>query len=102
VDIDPRQILVGLDGLCGIEMLGRDAGADDIDTVEAPLFGDLLHPPLPGEIAIGNLDVEVLAHLLSIEHCADRDADVSGALEARVLSADLLLHPRKLAFGGDQ
>src|SRR3984957_7067871 len=83
-------------------MLGRHAGADHIDAVEVRLFFDLPDPSLPGEIAVGNLDVEVLGHLLSIEDRTDRHADLGGALEARVLSGDLLLHPGQLAFGSDQ
>jgi hypothetical protein len=66
------------------------------------LFLDLLDPTLPGEVAIANLDVEVLGHLLAIENRTDRHADLGSALAARVLAADLLLHPGKLAFGGGQ
>jgi len=61
-----------------------------------------IEPPMPGEVTIGNLDVEVLSHLLSIENRPDRHADIGGTLEAGVLPAHLLFHPLQLAFGSNQ
>src|SRR5437588_7499478 len=83
-------------------MLGRHAGAQNIDAVEARLLLDLFEPPMPGEVTIGSLDVEVLGHLLSINDRADRHADIGGTLEAGVLPAHLLFHPPQLAFGSNQ
>src|SRR5271157_2222572 len=56
---DAGQILVGLNGFFGIEMLGRYAGSDDIDAVEARLVLNLLFPPLEGEMAVADIDREV-------------------------------------------
>jgi hypothetical protein len=62
-------------------MLSGHAGSDDINAVEALLFHDLFDLALPGEIAIGHLDVEVLGHLLAVQHRTNRDADLGGAAQ---------------------
>jgi len=44
-----------------VEMLGRDAGPDDIDAVEAGLLLDPVDPALEGEMAVADIDGEVLS-----------------------------------------
>src|SRR6266700_1273832 len=83
-------------------MLSGHAGSDDIDAVEALLFHDLFDPALPGEIAVGHLDVEVLGHLLAVEHRTNRDADLGGTAQRRVFALDLRLNAGKFAFGRGQ
>ena len=60
--LDPGQILIGLDRFRSVEMLGRHAGADDIDAIEAGLFLDPVGPALEGEMAVIDFDSEVLGH----------------------------------------
>ncbi|WP_245272713.1 hypothetical protein [Mesorhizobium sp. LNHC221B00] len=55
--LDTRQILIGLDRFCGVEMLGGHAGTDDVNAVEASLLLDLPDPSLPSEGAIADLDI---------------------------------------------
>src|SRR6266566_2467585 len=83
-------------------MLSGHAGSDDIDAVEALLFHDLFDPALPGEIAVGHLDVEVLGHLLAVENRTNRDADLGGAAQRRVFALNLCLNAGKFAFGRGQ
>src|ERR1700745_476645 len=87
--LHPRQILVGLDGLVGVEIGGRDIGANDIDAVETRLVLDLLGAPPEGQMAISDLDCEVLGHFLLVDHGADRQTDLGGSLEARACAFDL-------------
>src|SRR3954449_7496289 len=51
---DPREVLVGLHRLVGVEMLCRHAGADDIDPIKAGLFGDALGTALEREMAVAD------------------------------------------------
>src|SRR5579871_2439032 len=83
-------------------MLCRYAGADDIDAVEARLFGDVLGTALEREMAVADIDVEVLGHFLFVDDGADRQADLGGALEASGPTTGLLLDPAELPFGRGQ
>ena len=62
---DVREIFVGLNCFCGVQMLGRHAGSDHIDAVEARLCLDLIEPSMPGEMTIADRNDEVLGHLFS-------------------------------------
>jgi hypothetical protein len=57
-------------------MLGRHAGPDDIDAVEAGLFLDPVAPVLEGEMAVADINDEVLGHFSAIQHGANRHADL--------------------------
>jgi hypothetical protein len=63
-------------------MLGRHAGADDVDAVEGRLLSDLLDPSPPGERAVADIDIEVLGHFPAVEHHADRQAKLGGVVQA--------------------
>jgi len=83
-------------------MLGRHAGADDIDAVQPRFRFNLVDPPPPGEMAVPDLDGEVLAHLPAIENRTDRHADLGGAAQRRVLAPDLGFDAGKLTLGRHQ
>ena len=72
---DPGEVLVGADGASGVEALGLDIGADDVDAVELFFGGDLLVEAFEGEGVLGDLGVEVLGDLVSVDDLSDADAD---------------------------
>src|SRR5579859_4217078 len=81
VALDAREVLAGLHRLVGIKPRGRHRGADHVDTVEASIGVDLLGPPPEAEVAVADLDREVVAHLATVD---DRHADrCHTALHAR-------------------
>ena len=53
-------------------------------------------------MAVADLDGEVLGHLPAVDHGADRQADLGGAAQRRVLAADLRLNAGQLPFGRRQ
>src|SRR5580658_7683089 len=79
-------------------MLGRHAGADDVDAVEPRLCLDLICPSHEREMAIADIESEVLGHLPFVDNGTHRHADLSGALETSVPTADLLLDSGQLPF----
>ena len=83
-------------------MLCRHAGADDIDPIKARLFGDALGTALEREMAVADIDVEVLGHFLFVDDGADGHADLGGALETSVPAPGLLRDPAELPFGRGQ
>jgi hypothetical protein len=99
---NPRQIVVGLDGFLGVEMLSRYAGADHIDAIEARFYRDLLSPSPEREMRIADLDGEVLGHLPAVRHPSARRAALGGAVQGTVLAAQLRLNTRKHSFSGRQ
>jgi len=74
---DAGQILVDLDRLVSVEMLGRDAGPDDIDAVEAALFVDPVDPALEGEMAVADINGEVLGHFSRVSARMCKQVSVS-------------------------
>ena len=72
---DPREILVGLNGFFGIKLRGRHGRADHIDAVETGLLLDLSSASLDAEMAVVDLDGEVLADLVAVDDRADGHAD---------------------------
>ena len=58
---DPGEVFVGADGANGVEALGLDIGADDVDAVEFFFGGDV--EAFEGEGVLGDLGVEVLGDL---------------------------------------
>src|SRR5208282_2277441 len=83
-------------------MLGRHAGADDVDAIEARLFLDLVSPPLEREMTIADIDGEVLGHFPFVDNGTDRNADLGGTLGTGVPAVDLLLDAGELPFGRNQ
>src|ERR1700756_341771 len=101
--LDVREILVGLHGLTGIELLGRNRGADDVETVKTRFRGNFRRVAPEAEVAISDVDDEVLAHLAAVQHRANRQADLGGLAQPNLaLAADTRLDARQLAFGSDQ
>ena len=75
---DAGEILVSLDRVRGAEILGRHAGADDIDAVELGLRRDLIDLAGPREVVVTDVEREVLGHLLRIHDFANCQADLDG------------------------
>src|SRR6202043_28981 len=73
---DAREVLVGLNRFCGVQMLDRHAGSDHIDAVEARLCLDLIEPSMPGEMTVADRDDEVLGHFFAVENRTDRQANL--------------------------
>src|SRR3954462_2286300 len=61
-----REILVSLDRVRGAEVLGWHTGTDDIDAVELGFGCDLIDLAGPREVAVTDVEREVLGHLLRI------------------------------------
>ena len=99
---DTREVLVGLNRFCGGHMIGRHAGSDYIDAVEAGLGFDLIEPPLPGEMTVADRDDEVLGHLSFVENRTDRQANLGGVMQAGALATDLDVDPGQIALGRRQ
>jgi hypothetical protein len=93
---DAGQIFVGLDRFASVEVLGRDAGPDDIDAVEAGLFLDPVAPALEGEMAVADIDGEVLGHFSAVQRAA---AMPISAVRGERPCADLRLDASQLALG---
>src|SRR5256885_905857 len=64
--LDAGQILVGLHALGAAHRVGRQAGADDIEPVETGLSRDAVELAAPGEVAVANIEGEVLGHLVAV------------------------------------
>src|ERR1700730_2433097 len=96
---DAREVLVGFNRFCGAQMLGRHAGSDYVDAVEARLGLDLIEPSVPGKMAIADRDRKVLSHLSFVESRTDRQANLGSAPQGSVLATDLRFDPGQLALG---
>ena len=55
-----------------------------------------------GEVAVADIEGEVLGHLLGVHDFANRQADLGGRAQVRTFAADLSLDARKLPFGRDR
>jgi hypothetical protein len=55
-----------------------------------------------GELAVGDLEDEMLGHLAPAQHRADRQADLARALAGSALAAQPRQKPRQLPFGRRQ
>ena len=86
----------------GAEALGGHARANDIDAVELGLGHDLIDLAGPSEVAVPDVEGEVLGHLLRIHDFTNGQADLDGSAQMGALAADLSLNARKLPFGRDQ
>ena len=69
---DPGEALVP-DGASGVR--SGSIGAGDVDAVELFFGGDLLVDAFEGEGVLGDLGVEVLGDLVSVDDFSDADAD---------------------------
>ena len=74
--LDAGKALVGGDGIGGGDSLLGDRRANDVEAVERGFLGDVAHFAHGGEAGIGDVDLEVLGHLVATEHLADGDADL--------------------------
>ena len=63
VAFDVLEVLVGGHGAGGVESVGGDGGADDVDPVEPGLGVDLVLLALDGQAGVGDGDVKCLAIL---------------------------------------
>src|ERR1700738_2667851 len=79
-------------------MLGRHAGSDHIDAVEARLRLDLIEPSMPGEMTTADRNDEVLGHLSFVENRADRQTYFGSVTQGSVPAPDLGFDPGQFAF----
>ena len=66
--LDQRQVLVRRHRGLGTDFVRRQTGAYHIDAVEPRLGCDLLLPAVEREAAIGDIEREVLLHLVLVDH----------------------------------
>src|SRR5689334_18612830 len=71
-----------------VEALYRQAGAHDIDAVGCRLDGDLGGLAGAAEGSVGDVDVEMLAHPMLVNHRANRERDLGGTTEWIALAGD--------------
>src|SRR5581483_3055317 len=76
VPFDVLEVLVGGDGAGGIECAGGQRGADDVDAVERGLGVDGGLVPPPGQGIAGDVEGEVLGHLVLVDHASGPHADL--------------------------
>ena len=81
VAFDVGEVLVALDDRGGVEGVGVDAGAQHVDAVQGGLGVDAGLVATVGEGGVGDGGVEVLAHLVFVDHLAHRLADLARAGE---------------------
>ena len=60
-----------VDGLFGVDGVGGKAGADDVDAVQPLQGADSGGIPHPGEVVVGDRDLEVLFNILVVGFAAD-------------------------------
>src|SRR5213078_1127132 len=65
------EVLVGGDGVGGLELVGGDAGADDVDAVEGRFGVDAGLAAGDGQGGVGDGHVEVFGHLVLVDDFAD-------------------------------
>ena len=94
------EVLVGADGLGGVEALGLDVGADDVEAVELFFGGDLFAEPFEGEGVVGDVGLEVLGDLVAVDDLADADADVILSAEGAPFALGGRLDGFEKSFGG--
>ena len=82
--------------------LRRQAGADDIDAVGRRLGGNLGGLACKAEGGIGDVEIEVLGHLMLVDHLADRECDLGGAAQRIALSDDGRLDAGKVTLSGGE
>src|SRR6266545_3370109 len=75
------EVLVGGDRPGRVEDVLPDAGADHIDPVQGGLGGDLGLVPAVAEVAGADVEDEVLAHLMLVDHLAGPDPDLVRVLQ---------------------
>src|SRR4051812_2106600 len=71
-----------------VERLGGQAGAYDIDAVGRRLRGDLGGLAGEAEGGAGDVEVEVLCHLVLVDHGTDRKCDLGGTAQRIALAGD--------------
>ena len=86
--LDVLQLLVGFHRRTGAECVRGQAGADHVDSVQRGLGGDLVLILTPRQAIIGDVDDEVLGHLLGVDDLAHRQDDL-------VLAAQRPEQPRR-------
>src|ERR1700678_4428377 len=71
------QVLVGAHRVGSTHRLGRQAGADDIDPVETRLARNGFGTAAKAEAGLTNSQLEMLGHLVVIDHGSDSQPDLS-------------------------
>src|SRR5215467_5520743 len=69
------EVLVRDDDAGGVEGVGGEVGADDVDAVEGGFGVDAGLVAVVGEVGLSNLESEVFGYLVLVDDLADCDAD---------------------------
>jgi hypothetical protein len=93
--LDLGQRLVGTDRLLRRHRRRRNAGTDNVEAVKACLRRDIGVVALPGKGVVSDADVEVLGHLVAVDHGADLEADSRRATQRCPLALDCRRDPRQ-------
>ena len=73
--LDPGQALVGLDDLTGAHRVSIEAGADDVEAIQAGLGRDFFPVARPTESVVGDGDIEVFLDLAAVGLTTDPSVD---------------------------
>ncbi len=98
--LDAAETFVGEHSAFGGEVLGGEAGADDIEAIEGGRSGDGVVVALEGEVGFLGVGEEVLAHLAPVEDAGGGDGDGFGFSEGSGLPLGALFEFFELRFGG--
>ena len=88
--------------MAGIGLLGRQAGAHDVDAVELRLLGDCLGLAGEAEAVSFDIGLEVFGHLPLADDSADRLADFGSTTQRVLLPPHALLDAAQVCLGGRQ
>ena len=85
-----------------VQHVGRQAGAHYIYAIGGSFGGDLSGLAREAEAMVGDGKVEVLAHLVLLDHGTDSERDLRGPAQRLSLAHDGSLDAGEVAFGGRQ
>lgn len=100
IGLDVGEVLVGLHDAGSVQAIVFHAVADDVDAVEGGFRGDAGLVAGVGELAVVDVQLEVLGHLVVVGGVAGAHADLAGVCEPAGgdLAGDLV----QLGLGGGQ
>ena len=85
-----------------VENGGGQAGTHDVEAVECRFHGDFIGLSGEAEPGVGNVEGEVLGHLVLVEHGADLEADFSFAAQRLALAGNGGGNASEVALGGGE
>ena len=86
--------------MLGIELGGGHAGAHDVQAIEGGFGGDGIGLAVVGERGLGDVEFEVLGHLVLADDLADPHGDFLLAAQAPLLALRRAGNGSEQCFGG--